>query len=303
MDEEFIRVLAVHASEQHGLVTSEQAVAVLGKGRTARWVRSGRLVRVQPRVLRMAGAPSTWHQQLLAAQLGAEGIVSHRSAAELWGVLPPAGYVEVSIRAPRQVDLWAPAVAHRIKDLHPNLAVGRAGLLVTDPVRTLVDLGLVVPTWSVSRALTRALTTKLVTLAEVDELRGAIGRPGRNGTGVMRSVLEARRDGEESVLEAAFVDLIRRFGLPEPVLQHEVWDRGRFVARLDAAYPDRRVGIELDGYATHSDPEAFQRDRTRQNELTRLGWALLRFTWADVMHRSEVTAQGVRRLLANRPAA
>jgi hypothetical protein len=185
------------------------------------------------------------------------------------------------------------------------MGVEREGLRITDPTRTLVDLGLVVPQWTVERALRRALLTKLVSLEDAQTLVDALGRPGRNGTGMLREAIEARRateHGEESELEARFVDLLARHAVPLPHLQYEVWWAGRFVARVDAAYVERRIAIELDGYSTHSEPAAFQRDRTRQNELIRLGWSVLRFTWADVTHRGDRTVREIQELL-RRPAA
>lgn len=38
----------------------------------------------------------------------------------------------------------------------------------------------------------------------------------------------------------------------------------------------------MDGFAFHSDPDAFQIDRQRQNDLVLLGWQVLRFTWLDL---------------------
>ena len=80
-------------------------------------------------------------------------IVSHRSAAELWGLIQPAGYAEVSVPGGTNRDVRPPAIVHRIIDLHPELAVEREGLRVTDPVRTVIDLGLVMPWWLVHRAI------------------------------------------------------------------------------------------------------------------------------------------------------
>jgi very-short-patch-repair endonuclease len=284
------------AASQHGLVTSAQAVTGLGPGRKQRWVAERRLIAVQPRVFRLAGAPETWHQSVLAAALSVEGIVSHRSAAELWGLIQPAGYVDVSVRRARSPRAQPPAIIHRIADLHPELATERQGLMLTDPTRTIIDLGLVLPTWSVRDALSRGLTTRLFTVEEVARLRDALGRRGRNGTGVVRQLLEERSllaGTEESLLERRLHDLVRRHDLPVPAIQHEVWHAGRFVARIDAAYPERRIAIEVDGFVAHSSPDAFQRDRTRQNRLVALGWTVLRFTWDDVVHRPTMVANEI----------
>src|SRR5207253_8569392 len=97
-----------------------------GPSRKQRWVRERRIVSVQPSVFRIIGAPETWHQSLLAAQLAVGGVVSHRSAAELWGLIQPAGYIEVSVPATIDRIVRPPAIVHRIKDLRPGLAVDRA---------------------------------------------------------------------------------------------------------------------------------------------------------------------------------
>jgi very-short-patch-repair endonuclease len=306
MHTEFSTAIDRLAGEQHGLVTSAQATTALGRGRKARWVAEQRLVVAQPGVYRIAGAPQTWHQSVTAAALASDGVVSHRSAAELWGLTQPSGYVDVSVVPPRKPRLTPPAILHRVADLHPELAVRRGGIPVTDPVRTVIDLGLVLPQWSVRDALSRGITTRLFGVAEIERLRDALGRRGRSGTGVMRRVLEERLltgGGEESLLEARLHALVRRHDLAPMTIQHEVWSSGRFVARIDAAYPHLKLAIEVDGFSAHSSPDAFQRDRTRQNRLVALGWTVLRFTWGDVVQHPETVARTIREAMDRLEAA
>lgn len=291
---------------QHGLITTAQATTALGPSRKSRWVAEGRLISVQPSVFRMAGSPESWHQGVLAACLAVDGVASHRSAAELWGLIQPAGYTEVSMPGDRKRTVRPPAIAHRIHDLRPDLAMERAGLAVTDPVRTVIDLGLVVPKWSVLRAISTGLKTRAFDLAAVRSLREALGRPGRNGTGVVRLILEEgllSLGKEESELERRFTALARRRGLPPFVLQHEVWSSGRFVARIDAARPEIKLAVEVDGFEHHSSPRQFQRDRTRQNRLVALGWTVLRFTWADVVRTPAQVARTLEQAIARLTAA
>ena len=59
---------------------------------------------------------------------------------------------------------------------------------------------------------------------------------------------------------------------------------------MDFAYPQRRLAVELDGFESHGQRDAFDRDRARQNQLVLLGWTVLRFTWADVTERPETVA-------------
>lgn len=290
---------------QYGLITTAQAVRALGPSRKSRWVAERRLISVQPSVFRMAGAPETWHQSLMAASLAVEGIVSHRSAAELWALIQPAGHIDVSVPTGTNRIIRPPAIAHRIVDLHPGLAVDRVGLKITDPVRTIIDLGLVMSMWSVQRAISKGISSGVLKLSEVRALREALGRPGRNGTGIVRQILEGNLlifSKEESELEKRFTALARRQGLPPLSLQHEVWNAGRLVGRVDACYPELKLAIEVDGFEHHSTPEAFQRDRTRQNELVALGWTVLRFTWNDVVkrpaHVATMIQQAIKRLSA-----
>ncbi len=306
MATEFSAVIDALACTQHGLVTSEQAVRGLGPSRKRRWVLEGRRVAVQPRVFRVAGAPQTWHQQLMAAALTTDGVISHRSAAELWGLIQPAGYIDVAVVPPRAPRAQPPAIVHRVKDLHPELAVERQALRLTDPVRTIIDLGLVLPIWAVRDALSRGITTRLFAVGDVDRLREALGRRGRNGTGVVRHLLEERMlmgGSEESVLERRLIHLAAQHDLPPMDIQHEVWHGGRFIARVDAAYPERKLAIEVDGFEHHSSPDAFQRDRTRQNRLVALGWTVLRFTWDDVVNRPTMVVQQISEAIRRLPAA
>jgi very-short-patch-repair endonuclease len=294
------------ARVQHGLVTSVQAVDALGLSRKNRWVAEKRLISVQPAVFRVAGAPETWHQNLLAASLAVDGVVSHRSASELWGLTARAGHVEVSV--PRTVNrtVRPPAIVHRIGDLRQGLAVEREGLRLTDPIRTVIDLGLVMPWWLVHRAIAKGISTKAFTVGEVRALRDALGRPGRNGTGIVRAILDGKvipLGKEESELERRFGALARRHEITELALQHEVWHDGRFVARIDAAIPNLKLAIEVDGYEHHSTPDAFQRDRTRQNELVTLGWTVLRFTWDDVVNRPAHVARAIETAIGRLTAA
>jgi len=291
---------------QHGLITTDQAIRALGASRKARWVSERRLISVQPSVFRMAGSPETWHQSVLAASLAVDGIVSHRSAAELWGLIQPAGYAEVSVSGNVNRTVRPPAIVHRIIDLHPELAVDRLGLRVTDPVRTVIDLGLVMPWWSVRSTIGKGLSTRAFELSAVKGLREALGRPGRNGTGIVRNILESNlltMGKEESELENRFTALTRRFALPAFSLQHEVWEGGRFVARIDAAYPELKLAVEVDGFEHHSSPYAFQHDRTRQNRLVALGWTVLRFTWHDVVKHPAEVAKTVEKARARLAAA
>jgi very-short-patch-repair endonuclease len=75
-------------------------------------------------------------------------------------------------------------------------------------------------------------------------------------------------------------------------------ESGGFVARVDFAYPEMNVVIELDGFAYHSYKTDFQRDRTRQNLLMNLGYTVLRFTYWDVLAGSDYVVDTLATLLS-----
>jgi very-short-patch-repair endonuclease len=77
-------------------------------------------------------------------------------------------------------------------------------------------------------------------------------------------------------------------GLPEPVPQLNVVDAdGRWIARVDFAWPDQRVILECDGFEYHQDRATFERDRRRWTALTRAGWRVAVVSWHDVVDRPD----------------
>lgn len=67
---------------------------------------------------------------------------------------------------------------------------------------------------------------------------------------------------------------LTRFGVNVPVLD------GKY--RIDFADVERKIGIELDGHAYHSDKDQFEQDRVRQRELEGHGWRFIRFAGREV---------------------
>lgn len=86
-----------------------------------------------------------------------------------------------------------------------------------------------------------------------------------------------------------------------PVPQYDVRTAdGRWLARVDLAFPEARVAIEYDGKEVHSRVDVFARDRQRQNALVQAGWVVLRYTAEDLRLRPGAIAAEVRRaVLAN----
>jgi hypothetical protein len=279
------------AAAQQGVVTFGQLVTSgIAPSTIGGWVASGRLVRLHHGTFAVGGSPDTFERRCWAAVLGAGGpgaaAVSHLTAAYVWGLVEDEPAIHVVVRRGRTPALRG-VVVHQTRD--PFTVHRRNGIPVTSPLRAMVDLGAVARDRVVEDALDRGLAGRLFTVASVEWQLVEVARRGRRGVGPLRRVLDGRalgRDRPDGLLEPRFARLCLQYGLPSPVFQHAI---GRH--RVDFAYPDLMIAIEVDGYSAHGSPDAFQRDRERQNELVLAGWTVLRFTWADIVKRPREVAQ------------
>ena len=296
-----IQELAPVASRQHGLFTRAQ---VLELGVPAhlvdRRVVSGEWIAVDHCVYRFAVTPESWHQRVLAACLAGPAVASHRTGVVLIGV-PGFSGTAVEVTSQRHRRRKSPDVIwHESFHLDPVDITHVAGIPTTTAARTLVDLATVLDDTGLLAVCNELLRRRLTSVAETVEVLDRLGAR-RHGAGRVRRVLDRRAADTggipESPLETEFEELLRRFALPTAVRQHVVVDGGEFVARLDFAYPDLRVDLEVDGARWHSADAAQARDHRRDAHLARLGWTVLRFTAWDIRFRPEWVATEVRSVL------
>lgn len=258
-------------------------------------------MRVQAGVYRTAGARTTWQQQVMAACLaaGRPAVASHRAAAVLWGLTDARAPVELTVPYGRGVQPRG-TVVHRSSDLRDVDMARRHGVPVTNPIRTVGDLGAVAPDL-VEDAVERGLYIRLFTTAALWRLIDDLARPGRRGLGVLRRVLRARALGDErcdSLLEPIFAEVVAATGV-EVAYQHVIdLDDVRYV--VDFAAPAARVCIEVDGLEVHGTREALDHDLARQNALVLAGWHMLRYTSTHLRTRRRAIGEEVRRLVATR---
>jgi hypothetical protein len=83
-------------------------------------------------------------------------------------------------------------------------------------------------------------------------------------------------------MEMRMLQVLRANGLPEPVTQFEVWHKGRFIARVDAAYIQWRIALEYDSYLWHSSRAQRARDNERRNALLNAEWTPISVIWDDL---------------------
>jgi very-short-patch-repair endonuclease len=213
---------------------------------------------------------------------GPHAAASHRAAARLWG-LDGVEQELVEISVPRKLKSDS-LIVHRLSKPHARI-VRRDKIPVTEVATTLVDLAAVLSPFDMEAALDSAVRMRLTHTSRLWDRLHEVARCGRNGTRLMRSLLEVRDPSlapAESQLELMLSRLIERSELPKPIAQHIVESGGRSVARLDFAYPREKVALEAQGYAHHHGRRQWERDQDRLSQLTALGWVVLYVTFMQM---------------------
>ena len=290
------------AQHQYGLIDLGQT---RGQGLTRKELRvrleRASLHRLDSGVFAAVGSPPSWEQKVLAACLaaGPRALASHRTAAALWGLIGRP--VPIDIVVPyEQCPTPAGAYLHRSTDLRPVDAARRRGIPLTNPIRTVGDLGSVAR-HLVPGAIETGLYNNLFSLAGLWQLIDDLARPGRRGLGVLRRALEQRALGDQrtrSPLEPLLAAIAVNAGL-RLEYQHAVRIHGhRYV--LDFALPEAMIAIEVDGLEVHATREALDNDLQRQNRLVLAGWHLLRYTKAHLVRRRSAVRKELLDLVAQR---
>jgi Protein of unknown function (DUF559) len=177
---------------------------------------------------------------------------------------------------------------------------------VTTHARTLVDLGAVARPWLVRRALEQWLREGKVTVPRVRATLDRVARRGRAGAGVLREILDTRALGpaaSDGDAEVVLAEALQAIGSPAPVYHFLIPAGPGRVFEIDFAYPEAMLLIEVDGYSTHTTPEAFESDPVRDNWLTDRGYMARRYTRQRVLRRSHVVAAEIDALRRIRSAA
>lgn len=166
------------------------------------------------------------------------------------------------------------------------------GLPLTSAARTAIDAIAILSAEAGLVLVNDLLHRGLVTL---DALVDAHRRLGHQPGSLRNQIVLRLADGRcESVAESRFLHLCFRAGLPKPEVQYEVRDDdGRLIARVDFAWPELGLFVEIDGrvkYERHRRPgesvtDTVLREKRREDEVRHLtGWRCLRLTWADLEH-------------------
>lgn len=226
---------------------------------------------------------------VLAAGPGA--VLSHRSAAALWGLRPTA-------RA--RVDVTTGRVLRARPGIHPHRAVLapdeitlKDGIPTTTLARTLLDLAAVLRPDALERAMEQAEILRLTDVLSLDEL--LTRHPAARGAKALRRILavtDLDANITRSELEARFLSFLDAADLPRPNVNTIIEGM-----EVDFAWPEHRVIVELDGFAFHATRRAFEDDRARDRRLQACGWRVIRITWRQLHDEPQRLAAELAALL------
>lgn len=299
------------AASQHGAFSRAQAaVRGLSASRIRTRLRRGELDEPAPGVLRLVGAPRTWHQRAsIAALAGGGAAVSHRAAARLHRLDgASSSIVEVVVRRGRYPCIPG-VVTHRWQGLAAGDLTTVEGIRCTSLAVTLAQFGAVASPACVEQALDDALR-RGVSLAWIASTLDRLHRPGPSGTGVLRRILDDPSRGAE-LPESWFERLLSRtatVGLPPPVLQHRTGVGPGGGYRLDFAWPAVKLAVEGHSRRFHFGAGMQEADHRRDLELAAAGWEVVYVTWRlaedpDLLARHLLAIHDARRALLRPPLA
>lgn len=284
------------ARRQHGVVSRRQlrSLGFTGKGIRHR-LESGRL-HVVRRGVYSVGRPQLnregwWMAAVLACGDGA--VLSHRSAAALWGFgKERRGVIDVSVR--RHCKVRRLGVRVRDRPGLRNCDVGkRLNIPVTQPVKTFLDIATELAPNEVERAINEADKRDVI---DADTLWRALDdHPGESGIRLLRQVLDEhtfRLSDDE--LELLFRPIASAAGLPTPLTKQRV---NRF--EVDFFWSDLGLVVETDGWRYHRTPSAQTRDALRFQRHTAAGLTPIRFSHYQVKYEPRHVRQILEATAAN----
>lgn len=235
---------------------------------------------------------------------------SHATAAVIWGLPLPSSLIrgrpiDVGVFAPRRNSAGAGVRGRSVKTGHAHVMEHpTSGLPVTSPASTWALLAAELSLYdlvAVADAVVRAPmhAHDPAPLATLAQLEAAVAAGRRVGIGRLREALPLVSDRADSRPESWLRLLIVHAGLPTPSVNHDVLVEGRWIARVDLAFPELRVAIEYEGEHHLHDPSQWRRDIGRLDRLAEAGWRVIRVTKADVFDAPGPLIRRIRRAVSS----
>ena len=290
--------VAALAADQRRLIELGQLQAAgITRGRLRTLRADSTLQLVLPRVYALGTyeLPRFGSETAALLHLRHDAVISHASAAALWGLVPEPDGVRATIigRGLRPRDGLR---LHRVAALDSRDVRLLQRLPVTAPARTLIDYAADARPAELTDAAAEARARRLVTDEEFDA--ALVRAPLRSGVAVVRA-LRATPVGRlltRSWLERQLLALLADAGLPLPVMNTRV--NGH---EVDAYWPQQRLILELDGWTYHGGRRAFESDHARDQDHAAAGDRTMRITYTQLVQEPLRTAAKIAAALAVGP--
>ena len=274
-------MIAALAGDQHGVVARAQLLVLgLTEREIHRRAQAQRLHRLHRGVYAVGHRVLTREGRWMAATLATGGVLSHQTAAAAWELRPTsAALVHVTVAGNAGRKRRQGVKVHRSRTLAHRDTTTHRGIPITTPARTIVDLARTLSGRPLEHMIDLADQRRLVDFADVRTADSAS----------LQAVLARYSPAPtRSELEERFLRLCDTHGVPRPETNTRIEG-----VEVDFVWRDRRLIVEVDGFAYHRSPESFERDRERDARLTVAGWSVLRFTWRQVENRAAWVAMVV----------
>jgi very-short-patch-repair endonuclease len=238
-------------------------------------LRQSRLHQLHRGVYLVGHAVPTQHGREMAAMLacGEGAVLSHRSAAAIWDLLPYPATSHVCVTVPLARRLARPRIRLRRSTLDDRDVRCRHGLPLTSPPRTILDLAGELDSEMLERLVAEADYRRL---ASAGELRDQLERnPGKRGNATLRIVLDLPGGPARtrSPAERQMLRLLREAGLTGYELNQRIHG-----FEVDVLWRELDFAVEIDGYQAHSGRLAFERDRLKVASLKAHGLDVMPIT-------------------------
>lgn len=289
------------ARTQHGIVTLPQLVELgLAPSSVRSRVATGQLHRMYRGVYavghRILPREGHWLAAVLACGEGA--VLSHRSAAALWGIRPTS-QTRIDVTSPRRAGKSLEGIhVHSGATLLPGDVTEVEGVPCTSLVRTLLDLAEILSPGALERAIHQALVLGIFDGRAVEDVLGRAG--GRRGAPLLEQMLsegDFTGPGTRSPLEERCLELFGAYGIPRPEVNARLETNDGWI-EVDFLWRRQRLVVEANGFRYHANGYQFERDHEREQLLALADWRLRRFTWRQVTQKPALVAEVVRQALA-----
>ncbi|MFC5337019.1 hypothetical protein [Leucobacter denitrificans] len=305
-----------------GFSTAQARAAGVGSRRLARddvrRIAQGLYIR-QTHDAQEQGHPAEWWRErqraraiAVADSIGPNHFFARRTAAALWGLpVPPSksDVLEVCAYYPHRSTRRTGISSSQVRPHLVNV-VERKHVRLTDPATTWAMLA-----GALDRADAIALGDAVIRrvripgtqrlerppLATLNDLEQILEAGRREHAAVLRQLLPLLSTSSASAPESHLRMKMLEWGLPVPVLDHDVYDeRGRLLGCSEFAFPTQKLAVEYEGRHHLTSSHQWNRDIQKYRDYADAGWEVLQVTSALLYRRSDELKRQLSAALARR---